>query len=42
MHFKKAGLHNFVLVQVSRVHVVQKLPNGNFEVELELADGVTL
>lgn len=42
MYFKKPDLHHYMLVAVTKAHVIQKLPNGDFEVGLELADGVRL
>ena len=42
MYYKKPYLEHFELVAVTRVHVLQKRPNGDFETQFELANGTIL
>lgn len=42
MYYKKPYLDHFELVAITRAYVLEKYPDGGFEVRLELADGTIL
>ncbi|WP_151447070.1 hypothetical protein [Lacisediminimonas profundi] len=42
MYYKKPSGDYFELVAVTRIYVLARIPDGDLEVRMELADGVTL
>jgi hypothetical protein len=42
MYYKKPYRDHFELVAITRAYVLEKYPDGDFEVRLELADGTLL